>query len=205
MMLERWRRRRSENEVAARLYERLVEQARRPGFFRDLQIPDSLDGRFEMIALHVFLVLHRLKASGADTRTLAQALHDHFFADMDRCLREMGAGDLGVGKRVKRMAEGLYGRIPAYEAALGDDDAAAAALRRNLFGTLPVATGRERSGHGWLSPRSSCSLGGAGNGSAAGRRDQLPASGVLFGRRDERPRLISRWRPCQRRARPQRH
>ena len=79
----------------------------------------------------------RVKSSNPATHGLAQKLHDHFFADMDRCLREMGAGDLGVGKRVKRMAEGLYGRISSYEAALSDDGAAAAALRRNLYGTRP--------------------------------------------------------------------
>ena len=142
MILERWRRGRSEQEVAAGLYESLVAQSRCAGFYRDFQVPDSLDGRFEVIALHVFLVLHRLKADNPATQKLAQALHDHFFADMDRCLREMGAGDLGVGKRVKRMAEALYGRIPAYESALTDDQAARQALRRNLFGTLATVEDR---------------------------------------------------------------
>ena len=135
MVLERWRRRRAEQETAARLYESLVAQARSAAFYRDCQVPDSLDGRFELIALHVFLLLHRLKASYPQTESLAQDLHDVFFADMDRSLREMGAGDLGVGKRVKRMAEALYGRIPAYEAALENERSAAEALRRNLYGT----------------------------------------------------------------------
>ena len=142
MVLERWRGRQSENAAAAALYLCLVEQARHPCFYRDHQIPDSVDGRYEVIALHVFLVLHRLKSSNPATHGLAQKLHDHFFADMDRCLREMGAGDLGVGKRVKRMAEGLYGRISAYEAALSDDGAAASALRRNLYGTQPEVSDR---------------------------------------------------------------
>jgi len=137
MLFDRWRRRRLESEVAGHLYEIAVDQARRPAFYSAYQVPDNLDGRFELIALHVFLLLHRLKASYPETRDLAQALHDRFFADMDRSLREMGAGDLGVGKRVKRMAEGFYGRIPAYEAALADDTVAADALRRNLYGTLP--------------------------------------------------------------------
>lgn len=136
MLFDSWRRRRSEKDVAGRLYETAVTQARKSRFYSDCQVPDSLDGRFELIALHVFLLLHRLKQSYPETQRLAQALHDYFFADMDRSLREMGAGDLGVGKRVKRMAEAFYGRIPAYEAALADDDVAADALRRNLYGTL---------------------------------------------------------------------
>jgi len=137
MLLDHWRRRRSQEEAAGRLYDAAVKQARSSAFYSDCQVPDSLDGRFELIALHVFLLLHRLKAAYPESRSLAQALHDRFFADMDRSLREMGAGDLGVGKRVKRMAEAFYGRIPAYEGALADDGLAEAALRRNLYGTLP--------------------------------------------------------------------
>jgi len=140
MLFDHWRRRRMEEEAAERLYEALVKQARSGAFYSDCQVPDSVDGRFELIALHVFLLLHRLKASYPETSRLAQTLHDRFFADMDRSLREMGAGDLGVGKRVKRMAEAFYGRIPAYEGALVDDDLAEDALRRNLYGTLPDAT-----------------------------------------------------------------
>ena len=118
------------------LYKIVVAQARNPGFYRDCAVPDTLDGRFEMIALHLFLVLHRLKGGDPATAAAAQDLHDLFFADMDQSLREMGAGDLGVGKRVKQMAKGFYGRIAAYEAGLeGDGDALEQALRRNLYGT----------------------------------------------------------------------
>jgi cytochrome b pre-mRNA-processing protein 3 len=115
----------------------LVEQARRPPFYATLGVPDTVDGRFEMIALHMFLVLHRLKnESVADG--FSQALFDTMFADMDRSLREMGVSDLSVGRHVKAMAQGLYGRMAAYEAGLaGSDDAALAdALRRNVYGTL---------------------------------------------------------------------
>lgn len=118
------------------LYRAIVAQARQPGFYTASRVPDSVDGRFEMIALHMFLVLQRLKSAGEDEA--AQELFDTMFADMDQSLREMGAGDLGVGRRVRAMAEGLYGRIAAYEAGLAGSDAElAAALRRNLFGTLP--------------------------------------------------------------------
>lgn len=130
---------------AAALYHGVVTQARSPAFYRELGVPDSLDGRFDLLALHAFLVLHRLKREHADTATLAQSLIDTIFADMDRSLREMGAGDMGVGPRVKRMAQGFYGRLAAYEAALaapsesagaGGEDALEAALRRNLYGTV---------------------------------------------------------------------
>lgn len=122
---------------ARQLYDAAVQQARRPVFYTDLGVPDSLDGRFELIALHVYLVLRRLKDGQAEARGLAQALFDAMFADMDNSLREMGAGDVGVGPRVKRMAQGFYGRIAAYDAGLaGSDGELAQALRRNLYGTV---------------------------------------------------------------------
>ena len=129
-------------ETRARaLYERVVAQARQPGFYRDCGVPDSVDGRFELIALHAFLVLRRLKSDPADAGELGQALFDVMFQDMDQSLRELGAGDLGVGPRVKRMAQGLYGRIAAYEDGLsgpapGREADLEAALRRNLYGTV---------------------------------------------------------------------
>jgi cytochrome b pre-mRNA-processing protein 3 len=132
----RWFRRPPE-EPARRLYEALVAQSRLPCFYVEAEVPDTVDGRFEMLALHAHLVLRRLKDGGAETAPLAQALFDLMFVDMDASLREMGAGDLGVGKRVKRMATGFYGRVAAYDAGLAQGPATlAAALRRNLFGTV---------------------------------------------------------------------
>jgi cytochrome b pre-mRNA-processing protein 3 len=130
--------------AAQALYERLVAQARQPEFFADLGVPDNLDGRFETLALHAFLALSRIKAElTEEAGGLAQALFDIFFVDMDRSLREMGASDLGVGRRVKAMAQGLYGRIQAYERGLREGDPVLEpALRRNLYGTVaePRAT-----------------------------------------------------------------
>jgi cytochrome b pre-mRNA-processing protein 3 len=115
----------------------IVEHARSPDFFLRLDVPDTLDGRYEMIALHMFLVLNRLKAEHGATAEFSQALFDAMFADLDRGLREMGATDMGVGKRVKEMAKGFYGRIAAYEKGLeGDDETLREALRRNLYGTV---------------------------------------------------------------------
>ncbi|MGE0724997.1 MAG: ubiquinol-cytochrome C chaperone family protein [Alphaproteobacteria bacterium] len=140
MRLARWfARSRPEERSAAALYETLVEHARSPAFYRAQGVPDTLDGRFELIALHAFLVLHRLADAPEATRDLGQALFDRLFADMDRNLREMGAGDLGVGKRVRAMAEAFLGRIAAYRSGLVDGEAALrAALRRNLYGTVPL-------------------------------------------------------------------
>jgi cytochrome b pre-mRNA-processing protein 3 len=118
-------------------YTSIVEHARAPDFFTRLDVPDTLDGRYEMIALHMFLVLNRLKAEHDETAEYAQALFDAMFADLDRGLREMGATDMGVGKRVKEMAKGFYGRIAAYEKGLeGDDQTLSEALKRNLYGTV---------------------------------------------------------------------
>src|SRR5947209_14233250 len=117
-------------------YGRVVEQARQPAFFAEYGVPDTLDGRFEMICLHAFLYLHRLKTEGARGSPLGQRFFDTMFADFDRSLREMGTGDLSVGREVRRMAEAFYGRIEAYERGLAEGDAALeAALARNLFGT----------------------------------------------------------------------
>jgi len=117
-------------------YGAIVDRARHPAFFLDGGVPDTLDGRFELLALHAFLVLNRLKRDGAANADFAQALFDTMFGDLDQSLREMGAGDLGVGRRVKVMARGFYGRLAAYERGLGEPATLADALRRNLYGTV---------------------------------------------------------------------
>lgn len=122
---------------AAALYDAIARQARTPEPFRDLEVPDTLDGRFDSICLHAFLVVRRLGREGEDGAAMARDLYDALFADMDRGLREMGVGDLGIARRVRQMAEALMGRIKAYDASLesGEQAALAAALRRNLYGT----------------------------------------------------------------------
>ena len=119
------------------LYAGLVAQARQPAFYAHCGVPDTVDGRFDLISLHLFLVLHRLKGDHPESAELAQAVFDLMFGDMDQSLREMGAGDLGVGRRVKIMIQGFYGRIAAYEKGLDrEDDTLQAALRRNVYGTV---------------------------------------------------------------------
>lgn len=129
-------RQRAVREAAERAYQRVVAQARQPMLFAEFGVPDTLDGRFELICLHAFLYLHRLKSEPGST-AVCQAFFDRMFADMDRGLREMGTGDLSVGRHVKRMAQGFYGRIRAYQEGLERGDGAlSAALARNLFGTV---------------------------------------------------------------------
>jgi cytochrome b pre-mRNA-processing protein 3 len=123
-------------------YSRVVEQARRPAFFTAYGVPDTLDGRFELICLHAFLYLHRLKGE-ADAASLGQQFFDTMFADFDRSLREIGTGDLSVGRQVNRMAEGFYGRVRAYEDGLANGDSAlVGALDRNLYGTASTTPDR---------------------------------------------------------------
>jgi cytochrome b pre-mRNA-processing protein 3 len=120
-------------DVAEALYRQIVASARQPGFYADWGVPDTLDGRFDMISLHVFLVLDRLKNQGAKTQALRQQITDVLFQDMDRSLREMGVGDLSVGKKVRKMAEVYYGRITAYATAIETDGNFVPVLQRNLF------------------------------------------------------------------------
>ena len=135
-LAERRRARRAGAETARRLYAAAAAQARAPGFYR-AGAPDTVDGRFDLLMLHVFLLIRRLRRDGPAGAALAQALFDEAFADMDRALREMGVGDLGVPKRIDAMAKAFYGRAAAYDAALDapDDADLRRALGRNLFET----------------------------------------------------------------------
>ena len=124
-------------DAARSLYEAVIAQARQQAFYRHCGVPDSLDGRFEMISLHGFLVLRQLRGHGADAEAVAQGFVDVLALDFDRSLREMGVGDLSVGKRVRRMVEAFRGRIAAYDEGLaGGGEALEAALKRNAYGTV---------------------------------------------------------------------
>jgi len=127
-------RRRADAAAIHALYGAIVLAARAPEFYERWGVPDTLDGRFELIALHAFLVLRRLNRE-PETSFFSQGLFDVMFADFDRNLREMGASDLGVGRQVKEMAKSFYGRVRAYERGLQGDEPLDQALRRNLFGT----------------------------------------------------------------------
>jgi cytochrome b pre-mRNA-processing protein 3 len=115
------------------LYAAIVAAARQPRFYAGWGVPDTMDGRFDMLVLHMFLVLERLRGD-ASTSDLQQALTDRFFAQMDAALREAGVGDLTVGKKVRKMAEAFYGRAKAYRTGLAQrDEDLAKALARNIY------------------------------------------------------------------------
>ncbi len=133
LALGQWFRSSSAKTAGRRLYAAVVAQARHPYFYTAWGVPDTPTGRFDLIVLHSFLVMHRLKGDAA-ARPLAQALCNAVVEDLDRSLREMGTGDLSVGKKVKRLMEGFYGRLAAYEDALqSGEEALMAALERNLY------------------------------------------------------------------------
>jgi cytochrome b pre-mRNA-processing protein 3 len=118
------------------MYLQVVQQARRPEFYLEGGVPDTLDGRFELILLHVFLLLERFRDQGETARNAGQDLFDVMFADLDQSLREMGVGDTGIGKRIKKMGQAFYGRVEAYSAGLkGPEGELEDALARNLYGT----------------------------------------------------------------------
>jgi cytochrome b pre-mRNA-processing protein 3 len=103
------------------VYSAIVTAARQRHFYAEWGVPDTVDGRFDMIVLHLFLVLERLRMEKVHEE-VSQDLTDYFFQDMDRSLREMGVGDLSVGKKVRKMAEACYGRMMAYSNAIASDD-----------------------------------------------------------------------------------
>jgi cytochrome b pre-mRNA-processing protein 3 len=123
------------DSAAAALYDVILAQARQPELFRDHGVPDTVEGRYDMMVLAAFLIMRRISAVGDGGPAIAQATIDRFFTEMDRALREMGVGDLGVPKRMKSIA-GLYaGCSQAYAAALAQsgDEALVAAILRNVF------------------------------------------------------------------------
>ncbi len=122
------------------LYAAAVAAARAPFLYAELGVPDTLDGRFDLVSVYAALLIRRLRAAPAPGPALAQAVFDAMFSDMDVTLRELGVGDLSVGKRVRTMWEAFHGRAAAYEPLLAAGDAAglAAALVRNVWRGAPA-------------------------------------------------------------------
>src|SRR5262245_7342291 len=121
-------------EITERVYDKIVAAARQPALYADWGVPDTPLGRYEMVALHLFLVLHRLRGQTGPAGALAQELTDNFFTDLDHSIRELGVGDLSVPKRMKKLARMFYGRATSYGEAVERGDAAllSAALARNI-------------------------------------------------------------------------
>ena len=140
-------RRNPEKRRAQALYAEMVARARQPALYKEMGVPDTFDGRFEMIVMHVAVFITALRAKADETtdkstqkqiENIAQGLFDAMFKDMDLSIREMGVGDLGVPKHMRRMMTGFNGRLHQYAAAFDDGgrDAMATAIRRNVYGTL---------------------------------------------------------------------
>ncbi|WP_342162417.1 ubiquinol-cytochrome C chaperone family protein [Methylobacterium sp. SD21] len=118
------------------LHGAIVAAARQPGLYTDLAVPDTVEGRFEALCLHVYLVLRRLDRLPPPAADFAQELVDAVFANLDANVRELGVSDVGVSKRMKKIASAFYGRARSYDAALAAPDEAGlrTALARNILG-----------------------------------------------------------------------
>lgn len=127
------------------LYALAVRQARTPAFYTALGVADRIDARFELYTLHVLLLVMRLRDLGEEGGDLGQALFDTYVSALDNALRELGVGDVAVGKKMRKLGGALYGRMQAYEAALraGDEDSLSAALTRNVLESEDAAAGRD--------------------------------------------------------------
>jgi len=124
---------RTPRPTIAILYGAIVAQARDPLFYEAYGVPDTVLGRFDLIVLHLALVLRRMR-EGVATRTLAQGVFDAFCRDMDHNLREMGISDPGVPRQMQKVGEAFYGRAQAYDAALAESgEALAQTLARNVY------------------------------------------------------------------------
>ncbi len=117
MFLDRFFKSRPAHLAGRKLYVAVVDQARKPFLYADFGTPDTVEGRFEIYTLHVFLLLDRLRGQGAQASDTSQALFDTYVSALDDALREMGVGDLSVGKKMRKLGEAFYGRVKSYEAA----------------------------------------------------------------------------------------
>lgn len=143
-MLRNLFRQRPDERQGDALYAVAVEQARQPAFYTALGVADRIDARFELYTLHVLILFLRLKQDGERGEVAAQKLFDTYISSLDNTLRELGVGDVSVGKKMRKLGESLYGRMNAYEGPLRaeDVDALAASLAKNIYESADVETGR---------------------------------------------------------------
>lgn len=123
-----------DHSVAA-VYDAVMRQSRAPELYLHMAVPDTADGRYDLLAVHMHMVLRRIKDRNETAQRMGQKLFDTLFLDMDTQLREMGIGDMGIGKRIKKMAQGFFGRMKSFDEGLAVDDNGAlmAALERNVY------------------------------------------------------------------------
>jgi cytochrome b pre-mRNA-processing protein 3 len=142
-MLQNLFRPRARERLGLPLYELAVRQARDPRFYTGLGVADRIDARFELYTLHVLLLVMRLRDEGSRGAEAGQELFDTYVSALDHALRELGVGDISVGKKMRKLGEALYGRMTAYEGPLrnGDAQALASGLARNVFEREDPAVG----------------------------------------------------------------
>jgi cytochrome b pre-mRNA-processing protein 3 len=135
MVFGLFRRKKKNQQIVAAIYDRLTASSRHPALYEAMGAPDTVMGRFEMIAVHMVIFFRRTGQGGPAVRDLAQEIVDAFFEDIDHSIREIGIGDMGVPKRMKKFARMFYGRYESYAAAIdaGDREALRAALARNIY------------------------------------------------------------------------
>ncbi|RKE85255.1 ubiquinol-cytochrome C chaperone family protein [Rhizobium sp. AG855] len=146
-----FRQKRNNQAIVERQYAILTSAARTPAFYLDMNAPDTVMGRFEMLTIMLILYFRRTARSDRSGQEIAQNIIDAFFEDVDHSIRELGVGDPGVPKRMKKLAGMYYGRLESYAAALdkGDRDALAAALARNIHPEVAPAPDMQ-SLAGWM-------------------------------------------------------
>ncbi|MEI2301552.1 ubiquinol-cytochrome C chaperone family protein [Ensifer sp. MJa1] len=134
MIFGLFKRKSGNTTIVERQYALLTSAARQPYLYTDLDVPDTVMGRFEMLSAMLILYFRRTRASARPGQEIAQEIIDAFFEDVDHSIRELGVGDAGVPKKMKKLASMYYGRLEAYATALEEKDgvALAAALRRNF-------------------------------------------------------------------------
>ncbi len=145
MLLDRLFRPRAALIAGRALYTLAVDQARAPNLYAELGAPDTTEGRFEIYSLHVVLLLDRLRRQGAEATDVSQVLFDAYVKDLDTALREMGVGDLSVGKKMRKLGEAFYGRGKSYDAAfaaLPDSGPLEALLIRTVYAGAPASGAR---------------------------------------------------------------
>ncbi len=115
------------------LYRAAADKARDPAFYRDAHAPDTVEGRFELYMIHVILIAMRLRGQGRAAAETSQVMFDAFLRGLDDAMREMGVGDLSVGKKMRKLGEAFYGRAKRYDELIGDAEGLTALVRRTLY------------------------------------------------------------------------
>ena len=136
MFFNVFNRKTKEKQLAEQLYKDIVKQARNKAFYTSYGVPDTMEGRYEMIVIHIFLFLQNLENSEKNNAQIGKAISEEFFSELDGSLREMGVGDITVPKKMRKLADSFYGRLYAYKEGIekNEKNTLSQAIQRNVFG-----------------------------------------------------------------------